>query len=103
MRPASVALSGVVLSHADADHRGGAPALGAPVYCHPAERAAAESPDPWRDYWDLEKLDPHGRVLLRRLLPSWDGGAVDRAGHGHRWQTRSPAFAWSICPDTRPG
>ena len=26
-----------------------------------------------------------------------------RAGHGHRWQTRSPAFAWSICPDTRPG
>ncbi len=71
-----MALSGVVLSHADADHRGGAPALGAPVYCHPAERAAAESPDPWRDYWDLEKLDPYGRVLLRRLLPSWDGGAV---------------------------
>ena len=66
----------LVLSHADADHRGGAPALGAPVYCHPAERAAAESPDPWRDYWDLEKLDPYGRVLLRRLLPSWDGGAV---------------------------
>ena len=33
----------VVLGHADADHRGAAPALGAPVYCHPAERDAAES------------------------------------------------------------
>ena len=66
----------VVLSHADADHRGGAPALGAPVYCHPAERAAAETQSPWRDYWDLDKLDLHGRLLLSRLLPVWDGGAV---------------------------
>ena len=33
----------VVLGHADCDHRGSAPALDAPVYCHPAERAAAES------------------------------------------------------------
>lgn len=66
----------VVLSHADADHRGGAPALDTPVYCHAAERAAAQSPDPWRDYWDLEKLDAHGRVLLSKLLPRWDGGAV---------------------------
>ncbi len=66
----------VVLSHADADHRGAAPALGAPVYCHPAERAAAEAQSPWRDYWDLDKLDVHGRLLLSRLLPVWDGGAV---------------------------
>ncbi len=28
----------VVLGHADPDHRGAAPALGAPVYCHEAER-----------------------------------------------------------------
>ena len=35
----------VVLGHADADHRGAAPGLEAPVYCHPAERAAAESSD----------------------------------------------------------
>jgi hydroxyacylglutathione hydrolase len=83
LRVASARLRGakrLVLSHADADHRGGAPALGAPVYCHPAERAAAESPDPWRDYWDLEKLDPHVRVLLRRLVPTWDGGAVTVQG-----------------------
>jgi glyoxylase-like metal-dependent hydrolase (beta-lactamase superfamily II)/predicted ester cyclase len=70
----------VVLGHADADHRGAAPALGAAVYCHPAEQAAAESDETHREYWDLTKLDPHGRVLLSRLLPVWDGGAVAIAG-----------------------
>jgi glyoxylase-like metal-dependent hydrolase (beta-lactamase superfamily II) len=70
------AVKRLILSHADADHRGAAPALDAPVYCHPAERTAAESPEPWRDYWDLDKLDAHSRLLLSRLLPRWDGGAV---------------------------
>src|SRR6202020_3220880 len=82
VRAACARLGGVrriVLGHADADHRGAAPALGAPVYCHPAERMAAEAADPFRPYWDLDKLDLHGRVLLAKLLPIWDGGAV--AGH----------------------
>jgi len=35
-------ISRVVLSHAHYDHRGCARRLGAPVYCHPAERAFAE-------------------------------------------------------------
>jgi glyoxylase-like metal-dependent hydrolase (beta-lactamase superfamily II)/predicted ester cyclase len=70
----------VVLGHADADHRGAAPALGAPVYCHPAERAAAESSASFRDYWHMGKLGPHGRFLLSRLIPTWDGGAVRVAG-----------------------
>lgn len=70
----------VVLGHADADHRGAAPALGAPVFCHEADRAAAESPDSFREYFDLQKLAPHGRVLLSRLLPAWDGGPVPIAG-----------------------
>jgi glyoxylase-like metal-dependent hydrolase (beta-lactamase superfamily II)/predicted ester cyclase len=70
----------VVLGHADADHRGAAPALGAPVYCHPAEQPAAESSDWLRPYHDLSKLDLHGRLLLSRLLPIWDGGAVAIAG-----------------------
>jgi glyoxylase-like metal-dependent hydrolase (beta-lactamase superfamily II)/predicted ester cyclase len=70
----------VVLGHADADHRGAAPGLGAPVYCHPAEQAAAESSDSFRPYFDLSKLDRHGRFLLGRLLPVWDGGAVEVAG-----------------------
>ncbi len=71
----------VVLGHVDADHRGTAPALRAPIYCHPAERQAAESDSPYRSYWDPSKLGPHGRaVLWKRLLPSWDGGPVELAG-----------------------
>jgi steroid delta-isomerase-like uncharacterized protein len=70
----------VVLGHADADHRGAAPRLNAPVFCHPDERAAAESSASYRDYWDRSKLDPHGRTVLWRLLPTWDGGAVEIAG-----------------------
>ena len=66
----------VVLGHADADHRGSAPALRAPTYCHPAEREAAESDSPRRPYWDFSKLDPHGRLLLGSLIPIWDGGGV---------------------------
>ena len=70
----------VVLGHADADHRGAAPALDVPVYCHPAERAAAESADTFRDYWDLQKLRPYSRAFLSKAFPAWDGGAVSIAG-----------------------
>jgi glyoxylase-like metal-dependent hydrolase (beta-lactamase superfamily II)/predicted ester cyclase len=70
----------IVLGHVDADHRGAAPGLGAPVYCHPAEQTAALSASAFRDYWDLSKLGPHGRLLLGRLLPVWDGGALQLAG-----------------------
>ena len=70
----------VVLGHADADHRGAAPGLNVPVYCHPAEREAAESPSHYRDYFDRSKLDPRGRTVLWRLLPTWDGGPVQIAG-----------------------
>jgi steroid delta-isomerase-like uncharacterized protein len=71
----------VVLGHVDADHRGAAPALGAPLYCHPDERQAAASASPYRPYWDASRLGPHGRaVLWKRLLPSWDGGPLEVAG-----------------------
>jgi glyoxylase-like metal-dependent hydrolase (beta-lactamase superfamily II)/predicted ester cyclase len=70
----------LVLGHADADHRGVAPGLGAPVFCHPAEREAAESPNPLRTYWDFNQLSPIGRFLFARLLPAWDGGAVSVTG-----------------------
>jgi hydroxyacylglutathione hydrolase len=69
-----------VLGHADADHRGAAPGLNAPVYCHPAEKPAAESPDAHRPYWDRSKLDLQGRTVLWRLIASWDGGPVEIAG-----------------------
>jgi hydroxyacylglutathione hydrolase len=70
----------VVLGHADADHRGAAPSLRAPVFCHEVERQAAESPSAFRTYFDFSKLGPHGRLLMPRLLPVWDGGAVEVAG-----------------------
>lgn len=70
----------VVLGHADADHRGAAPGLNAPVYCHPADRQAAESPETYREYWDRSKLDGRGRNVLWRLIATWDGGAVPIEG-----------------------
>jgi len=79
LRAACARLGGVrrvVLGHADADHRGAAPALGVAVHCHAAERPAAESDSAYRDYWHMERLDPHGRLLLGALIPAWDGGAV---------------------------
>jgi glyoxylase-like metal-dependent hydrolase (beta-lactamase superfamily II) len=83
VRSAGARLGGIkriVLGHADADHRGSAPGIAAPTYCHPAEREAAESPDPYRPYWDLGKLRGYGRAVLKRALPLWDGGAVEVAG-----------------------
>ena len=70
----------VVLGHADADHRGAAPGLEAPVYCHPQEQLAAESPSSFRDYWDLSKLSSWARAVYPKLLRHWDGGPVEIAG-----------------------
>ncbi len=83
IRKAAARLGGirrVVLGHADADHRGAAPGLGADVFCHPAEREAAESPSPFRPYWRFESLEPPGRWIIPRLIPVWDGGAVRITG-----------------------
>ena len=70
----------VVLGHADCDHRGSAPGLQAPVYCHPADREAAESPQYYRDYWDMSKLAAPVRAFYNRIMPVWDGGAINIAG-----------------------
>lgn len=69
----------IVLGHAHADHRGAAAALDADVVCHELDRADAEG-DAGAHYMDLSKLDPHGRLLMPRLLRSWDGGPVQIAG-----------------------
>ena len=66
----------VVLGHADADHRGAAPALGQPVHCHAADRVAAESDSAMRDYWRLDRLAPHARPVYPRLFTAWDGGGL---------------------------
>lgn len=70
----------VVLGHADADHRGAASGLGAPVYCHAADRAAAESDASLRDYHRLDRLGIPARYVYARLMRFWDGGAVPIAG-----------------------
>ena len=64
-----------MLGHGHADHRGVAPALGVPVLCHAAEKADAEG-DGGEHYFHLERLNPVGKLLFPRLLPSWDGGPV---------------------------
>jgi hydroxyacylglutathione hydrolase len=69
----------VVLSHAHPDHRGSASRLGAPVYCHPADRADAEG-DAGTHYYHLDRLAPHARVIYPPLLRMWDGGPVTIAG-----------------------
>ncbi len=66
----------IVLGHADADHRGAAAGLSVPVFCHPADREAAESAEPLRTYHELDKLGIPARYVYRHLLSFWDGGAV---------------------------
>lgn len=73
-------LKRVVLGHAHADHRGTAPSMGAPVFCHPAEVADAES-DGWDwPYLELSELPVPPRWLYPMLLRSWDGGPVEISG-----------------------
>jgi glyoxylase-like metal-dependent hydrolase (beta-lactamase superfamily II)/predicted ester cyclase len=80
---AAAALGGInriVLGHADADHRGVAAGLGAPVFCHPDDRAAAEEGEPQRDYHRIELLRIPSRWVYPRLLEFWNGGPVEIAG-----------------------
>ncbi len=70
-------LKRVVLGHAHADHRGTAPYMGAPVYCHPDEVADAESEASITPYMDLSQLPVAPvRWIYPFLLRRWDGGAV---------------------------
>lgn len=74
-------LKRIVLGHAHADHRGTAPFLGAPVFCHPDEVADAESDAAIAPYFDLSQLPVAWvRMLYPFLLRRWDGGAVRIAG-----------------------
>jgi glyoxylase-like metal-dependent hydrolase (beta-lactamase superfamily II)/predicted ester cyclase len=72
-------LTRVVLGHGHQDHRGAAPGLGVPVYCHPADRTIAEGDGGYSGF-DFSKLPWHGRMAYPRLLKWWDGGPVEIAG-----------------------
>jgi glyoxylase-like metal-dependent hydrolase (beta-lactamase superfamily II)/predicted ester cyclase len=70
----------IVLGHSHVDHRGAAPGIGAPVWCHPDEVSDAEGDGGVR-YQDLDELPLRVRHLYKHVLfPTWDGGPVEIAG-----------------------
>jgi glyoxylase-like metal-dependent hydrolase (beta-lactamase superfamily II) len=70
-------LKRIVLGHAHADHRGTAPYLGAPVFCHPDEVTDAEGDKAVTPYFNLSLLPVAPvRWIYPLLLRRWDGGAV---------------------------
>jgi glyoxylase-like metal-dependent hydrolase (beta-lactamase superfamily II) len=73
-------VSRIVLGHAHADHRGTAPSLEAPVFCHPDEVAEAEREGPLWPYLDLSSLPAPPRWIYPTLLKRWDGGPVKVEG-----------------------
>jgi hydroxyacylglutathione hydrolase len=81
--PVAAGLGGVtriVLGHGHADHRGAAPGLGAPAFCHTAEVSDAEG-DGGEHYFDFSRLERwFARFGMPLLLKSWDGGPVKIEG-----------------------
>jgi hydroxyacylglutathione hydrolase len=74
-------LKRIVLGHAHADHRGTAPYLGAPVFCHPDEVDDAEGDKAVSPYFNLSLLPVAPvRWIYPFLLRHWDGGPVKIAG-----------------------
>jgi glyoxylase-like metal-dependent hydrolase (beta-lactamase superfamily II)/predicted ester cyclase len=69
----------LVLGHEHPDHRGIAPGLGVPVYCHPDGRADAET-DGGMHYVDWSALRQPTRTVMPMLLKMWDGGPVKIEG-----------------------
>jgi glyoxylase-like metal-dependent hydrolase (beta-lactamase superfamily II) len=71
----------IVLGHAHTDHRGSAPGIDAPVYCHADEVHDAER-EGWQiDYWDIGKVEVAPvRWIYPTLHRRWDAGACDVAG-----------------------
>jgi glyoxylase-like metal-dependent hydrolase (beta-lactamase superfamily II)/predicted ester cyclase len=72
----------IVLGHGHTDHRGTAPALGAPVLCHPDEVIDAEGSGGFR-YWPegLKGIPtPHRQAQRLMHRYAWDGGPVQISG-----------------------
>jgi glyoxylase-like metal-dependent hydrolase (beta-lactamase superfamily II) len=69
----------LVLGNAHADHRGGAPHVGAEVFCHPDERADVEG-DGGIHYFDFNALGFPSSLTTPPLLRSMDSGPVTVAG-----------------------
>jgi steroid delta-isomerase-like uncharacterized protein len=80
---AAAAMGGInriVLGHGHGDHRGAAPGLAAPVWCHPDEVSDTEG-DGGEHYLDFSKLKrASARFMMPRFLRWWDGGPVKVEG-----------------------
>jgi hydroxyacylglutathione hydrolase len=72
-------LTRVVLGHGHQDHRGAAPGLDVPVFCHVDDVPFATG-DGGESSFDFSRLNPLGRRLFPVLLKQWDGGPVQIAG-----------------------
>jgi hydroxyacylglutathione hydrolase len=72
-------LTRVVLGHGHQDHRGAAPGLKAPVYCHPADVAITEGDGGFSGF-DFQKLNAAGKRVFPSLLRHWDGGPTTVTG-----------------------
>jgi hydroxyacylglutathione hydrolase len=73
----------VVLGHGHTDHRGSAPRLDAPVYCHPDEVVDAEGSGGFRYWPDLRHSElPRSARLMHPFFHRhlWDGGPVKISG-----------------------
>ena len=72
----------IVLGHGHTDHRGAAPGIGAPVFCHPDEVQDAEGSGGFRYWPDGLKDLPFPQRQLHKLMHryAWDAGPVDIAG-----------------------
>ena len=70
-------LKRIVLGHGHADHRGTAPSMGVPVFCHPDEVADAERPGAIDSYMEVSEFPTlRARLLYPLLMRRWDGGPV---------------------------
>jgi glyoxylase-like metal-dependent hydrolase (beta-lactamase superfamily II)/predicted ester cyclase len=72
----------IVLGHGHTDHRGTAPGMNVPVWCHPEEVLDAEGSGGWR-YWpaDLGGLPPLSKQIQKALHRyAWDDGPVKIEG-----------------------
>lgn len=75
----------VVLSHSHVDHRGAAPELGAPIYCHPDEIEDAEG-DGGQHYidWDLVESP-----VTREGLPQLHASGIAALSRSRARSTRT--------------
>ena len=90
----------VVLGHGHADHRGVAPGLGVPVFCHAADKADAEG-DGGSHYVALPNASTRSASCCCPLLLGLGRRSGADRRHASPRATTSPASRSSTCPATR--